>query len=92
LYACPFCEGSYPKWQEPLKDPDHPEKGGRDPFPKRTLDNIKANFAKYQADGSRKDRAKTISKSIVSEPLVPVPPEDVMFYLILTVQSFILFK
>ena len=72
LYSCPYCEGSYHEWQQPLEE--------RSQFPKRTLQNITTHYQQFCEDGERKERSKSISKSVVREPMLPIEPEDVRLH------------
>ena len=68
-YCCLHCTAS----REHMTIP----KDEREPSPARTLQTIIDDFHKYEADGSRRSRAKDISHSIVARPFLEIDTDHV---------------
>ncbi|XP_038062601.1 uncharacterized protein LOC119733094 [Patiria miniata] len=69
-YCCLHCTASRQRMATPRDE--------REQSPARTLQTIMDDFQKYEADGSRRSRAKDVSHSIVAKPFLEIDTDHVV--------------
>ena len=70
-YCCLYCTTSKESMKLPIAE--------REPANPRTLQSILESYKEYEADGSRKARAKDVSHSIIAQPMIDIPIDHVSY-------------